>query len=319
MPHVAGNVPNARQNKQRSSSQNDNSGIPPIRTTVPGDEVKDLKALKDAMKAQASGLKNAAYDEEEGAQQVILKENAPANVVPTRVLATARRFHLSREHDSLGPSRQHGGIRKSAHRSKTLATFVEKGLARMDQHNQTMSSATPIDRIVEVQTSAGLGEATSQISGNAKDTNNVVTKQTLDQPFVKLSTNGTKTGQSIHTHPDTWDFDSEQLASELAAFAFELDPTGDSEPPKVVSDPMAADAIIEDEFIFETYIRLPHNAELQAELEQNYLGAKLGVLVIAKEDEELWEAYAESDDDDVWDEEDADSNGLSLLKMMSIN
>jgi len=35
-----------------------------------------------------------------------------------------------------------------------------------------------------------------------------------------------------------------------------------------------------------------------------------GILVIAEEDQELWEAYAE-DEDAEWDEEDADSNGKS--------
>ena len=70
-----------------------------------------------------------------------------------------------------------------------------------------------------------------------------------------------------------------------------------------------AETATEDEYVYETYIRLPHNAAIQREIEQNNLAANIGVLIIAEEDEELWEAYAESDSDNEWDEEDADSNG----------
>ena len=70
-----------------------------------------------------------------------------------------------------------------------------------------------------------------------------------------------------------------------------------------------AEIATEDEYVYETYIRLPHNAAIQREIEQNNLAANIGVLIIAEEDEELWEAYAESDSDNEWDEEDADSNG----------
>lgn len=280
-----------------------------------------MQALKAAMKAQINACKVLVDEVENAAQRQDLSEDkAPAIIIPNRVLATARRFHLSREHNILGPSKQHAGIRKSAHRSKMhLATFVEQGLARMDQQVETMSSAAPIDRIVEKRKSIGSDTVSSQFTRKREDSNKVVTKRTLNQPFVKLLANHAKTSQSIRTHPDTWDFDSEQLASELTAFAFELDPSGASEPPKVGLNTMIVDAIIEDEYIFETYIRLPHNADVQAELGQKDLAANIGVLVIAEDDEDLWGAYAESDDDKVWDEEDVDSNGSSLLNIRSIN
>lgn len=308
-------VSSVRQEKQRSASQNDDSGIPQIRTTLPGDEVKDMKALKAAIKSQVDSTGEVELLKDVDDHQPDLSERAAPSPTPTiRVPTNARRFHLSREHNVLGPLKQHGGIRKSAHHPKThLATFIEKGFVHKDKHTQNPSKAPPIDRIVEGKSSVSLAKPASDSTNAAEDRKESTTKRTFNQPFVKLSTNGAKTGHTINTHPDTWDFDSDQLASELAAFAFELDPIGDNEPLTVQSKPdlgaVVAKLTMEEEFVYETYIRLPHNADIQTEIERNNLTANFGILVIAEEDEDLWEAYADSDGENDWDEEDADSNG----------
>lgn len=310
VPRVPGDASSTRKEQQRSASQNDNLGIPQIRTTLPGEEVKDMRAIKDAMMIRTHDRGGLNHDEGDLPEQDPSQKSIPFPTIPIKVPSNVRRFQLSREHAILGPSKQHGGIRKSTQRSKThLATFIEKGLARMDQHAQVFTKSAPIDRILEPGKSAGSDAATFESNG-------ATTMRTLDRPFVKPSVNGVRTGHSIYAHPDTWDFDSDQLASELAAFAFELDPTGDNEPVKVpsksIASPDLTDVAIEDEFVYETYIRLPHNVDLQAKIEQHSLMTNIGVLVIPEEDEDLWEAYGESDDENEWDDEDADSNGRFL-------
>ena len=317
VPSLARDVSNTRQEKQRSASQDDNLDIPQIRTTLPGEEVKEMKALKAAIKSRAEDREKLHHKAEGCAQHSDpLHETTPFSTVPIKVPLNARRFQLSREHATVGPSKLYGGVRKPVHRSKAqLATFVEKGFARMDLHSRIPTKSIPIDRIVEVRTSDGSNTGASHSSGPVEDRQQTITRHTLERPFVKTCANEARKGRSINSHPDTWDFDSDQLASELAAFAFELDPTGDSEPVKVpfksVSSPITTD-MGDDEYVYETYIRIPHNADSQAEIDQHDMTAKIGVLVIAEEDEELWEAYGESDGENEWDEEDADSNGWCL-------
>jgi hypothetical protein len=307
VPRLAENFSRGRKEKQRSASQNDNSGIPQIRTTQPGDELKDMEALKAAMKLQAAGEGAVDLSKASSDHQLELSEGAvPSQTPAIKIPASARRFHLSRDQGFLAPSKLHAGVRKSLQRPKThLATFVEKALLLNGQHARISHKAAPVDRIVEAKT--------LDVSESSEAREQVVTKHVFDQPFVKPPTDIAKTGHSINSHPSTWDFDSDQLASELAALAFEIDPTVDDEPATLHSKSnfgaAKAGYASEDDYVYETYVRLPPNAALQIEIEQNQFTANIGVLVIAEEDEELWEAYAESDSENEWDEEDADSNG----------
>ena len=307
VPRLAENFSRGRKEKQRSASQNDNSEIPQIRTTQPGDELKDREALKAAMKLQAAGEGAVDLSKASSDHQLELSEGAvPSQTPAIKIPASARRFHLSRDQGFLAPSKLHAGVRKSLQRPKThLATFVEKALLLNGQHARISNKAAPVDRIVEAKT--------LDVSESSEAREQVVTKHVFDQPFVKPPTDIAKTGHSINSHPSTWDFDSDQLASELAALAFEIDPTVDDEPATLHSKSnfgaAKAGYASEDDYVYETYVRLPHNAALQIEIEQNQFTANIGVLVIAEEDEELWEAYAESDSENEWDEEDADSNG----------
>ncbi|XHG08176.1 hypothetical protein AWENTII_011289 [Aspergillus wentii] len=77
------------------------------------------------------------------------------------------------------------------------------------------------------------------------------------------------------------------------------------------------------EYVYDTYIRRPlENGQLTnplVELERDQAGwlrqhgidasrQDIGVIVITPEDEEYWENFAEDDDEEEWDSEDADSN-----------
>ena len=66
---------------------------------------------------------------------------------------------------------------------------------------------------------------------------------------------------------------------------------------------------VDDMYVYETYLRVP-----RSELAPNYDENKdsIGVLVIEEQDEELWQTFAEDDEDSGWDEEDGDSNGRSI-------
>lgn len=76
----------------------------------------------------------------------------------------------------------------------------------------------------------------------------------------------------------------------------------------------------EDDYVYDVYIRRPLSeseiltnplAELECEQQLQQLEAAsrgIGVIVITAEDEEYWEHFVE-DEEEVWDSEDADSNG----------
>lgn len=119
-----------------------------------------------------------------------------------------------------------------------------------------------------------------------------------------------RTGRSVYDDPLTWDLESDELADQLAAIAFEIDPsTGPPPPPAIDKVGNSADntAGIQD-FIFETYVRVHKDIDVDTEMID---ASNLGYLVIDEEDEALWEQYLkddDEDDDDSWDEEDQDSN-----------
>ena len=105
----------------------------------------------------------------------------------------------------------------------------------------------------------------------------------------------------------------------------------------------------EDDYVYDVYVRRPlTQAQAQAEsqsrlqppsqpqfqsrsLPTNFknplaelenqnalLSANVGVIVITQEDEIYWENFIEDEDDEEWDSEDADSNGMSPLFLLSV-
>jgi Transcription factor Iwr1 len=121
-----------------------------------------------------------------------------------------------------------------------------------------------------------------------------------------------KTGQSMHDHPSTWDYDSDQLAEELAAFALEISHNEKQAEQSSRSSETThvglknANMIADEDFIYDMFIRVPIG---HGKSEEQAL-SDVGVLVIDDEYQELWQTFAENDSDSEWDEEDPDSNGL---------
>lgn len=138
------------------------------------------------------------------------------------------------------------------------------------------------------------------------------------QSFVKAPKELVKTGNSIRDHPSTWNYDSDQLANELAAFALEISEAENSikggqqqrkAPARRSPEIADTDIEVDDIYVYETYLRV-HRSELVPNYDENK--DSIGVLVIEEQDQELWQTFAEDEEDSGWDEEDGDSNGRSI-------
>ena len=236
---------------------------------------------------------------------------------------TARRFHLSRHGLAPASSTHWSGIRKHKHHNRPhLATFVEKHVDRLSYGGVLFSNKmSAVDRLIDDADFSPQPLSVTHSSSLDQPRNGASTGVGLSpkaiQPFVKAPKELVKTGNSIRDHPSTWDYDSDQLANELAAFALEISEAENSikegqqqqqqkMPARRSPEIADSDMEVDDIYVYETYLRVP-----RSELAPNYDENKdsIGVLVIEEQDEELWQTFAEDDEDSGWDEEDGDSNG----------
>lgn len=259
------------------------SGIPSIKTSQPGDEVRDFQKYR-----AAKGLPPKIAD------------NLAANVD----LSQGRRFHLTRDLSIAVRSQQSAIVSKSKPSIRPhLPTFVERSKSSETRQLDTIDVKPPIDRLLRTDSSTQGQDELDQIL--AKDPN--VQRKTIPA-FAKPEVAELKTGRSIQDHPSTWDLDSDELANELNALALEMDPEAKAayvaESEHSV-DSMQVDSM--DDYVFETYIRMQQDAMTGVELNPT---VNFGILVIDEEDEDLWDQYLreEDEDDDDWDSEDEDSN-----------
>lgn len=257
-------------------ASHDANGIPIVMTTSPGEERRDFERYRCIQSAKFRSLQsNGSGDSRFKSISLLLKhQNKPP--------AETRTFHLTRELIAgLQPRSLVGTNRQSLLRPH-LPTFIER------THDATVT--------------AGLPASADTTTKNA-DTTPAIAEESRQ---VK----GKRVAQSVHADPSTWDLESDELANQLAAIAFELDPS--AKPPA----PLPADKVIKiadrttkiQEFVFETYVRMRTDLDMDTEMID---ANNLGYLVIGDEDEDLWEQYLKEEDDDQgdsWDEEDQDSN-----------
>lgn len=258
------------------------SGIPSIRTSQPGDEIKDFQRYR-ASKALPGG-------QDEFVSKIDLSQG--------------RKFHLTRDLSTkVRPGQTISISRPKSTIRPHLPTFVERNGSTEEQVSIRADIKPPVDRLLRTDSTAQGKDELDQIL--AKDPN--VQRKTI-QAFAQPRVAGLKTGRSIRDHPSTWDLDSDELADELNAFALELDPeakaafAAEAEP---AVDRMQVDS--GDDYVFETYIRMQQDSMTGIELSSM---GQFGVLVIDEEDEDLWDQYLREgdDDDEDWDSEDEDSN-----------
>ena len=160
-----------------------------------------------------------------------------------------------------------------------------------------------------------------------------------------------KTAQSIKESSSYWDYDSEVLAGQLQEVALQeiyaaSDASKDDEskpqlkvqpkPPKprrlaakqnadVSSDDDSVmnifDSEEDDNYVYDTYVRLvelpadgsPTSSKRNMDRLQSIDSSKIGIMIVAEEDQEEWESFAEGDQDSDkdWNSEEEDENGSS--------
>ncbi|KIV89166.1 hypothetical protein PV10_08757 [Exophiala mesophila] len=294
------------------------SGIPTVRWTSPGDDVRDMARLKASMKERAALPENG-----DGGKRPVAGSSAPsgsmtsAKVVsppPAEQAAQHRRFHLARHLfstssalHSAAPRTQNSSIRPP------IATFIERQIP----NSVSGTNGTAVDRVVHVPQEDP--QVSSPLESQPPDLNTLqVSKRSALNTFVTARKPSERTGTSIRDNPNTWDHDSDQLANELAALAMELDPEMAALQPPMPAiksesettnsrDHNRMDLDGDDDYVFETYIRVLQTEDGIAMDLPDLAEANFGVLVIDQEDEELWNKYVDSDQEDDWDEEDSNA------------
>lgn len=314
------------QGRVRSTSS---QGAPVVQASSPGAEFRDALQRRAAraqfLQQQKRDLSSQASEE----PALVSDDQSPdtdAGFAKAKLPVAARRFHLSRNNLVPTLSKHSGGIRKHKHNDRAhLATFVEKQVDRFgDGELQSSNQPSAIDRLIHEgftphAVSVRHGASVDQLANNGSAAVEHPPQQV--QPFVKAPPKREKTGHSIRDHPSTWDYDSDQLANELAAFALEISEEGNSAKvgkqhlnPPACRTPEIADTNmdVDDVYVYETYLRV-HRSELSPDYDGKT--NSIGMLVIEEQDEELWQTFAEDEEDSEWDEEDGDSNGMSMASL----
>lgn len=325
-------IPTTDDGKQRAIWDRHDDGIPPIRATKPGDELKSTTRHKTEEKAtvieeqiadpgkttDVAVAPSEAEAESVASSSLEAKTALPASLIsnistPTKSMINDRRrrlFHLSHTVASsvlkpINPS----PIKKTKNYIRPpLPTFEERHTPRFSSGSPLIHKNLPVDKII------ALAQTKDSSAVNSIDKHDQIpdaeSPRIRVESFLKPRAPAVKLGQTTKDHPSTWDLQSDQLADELAAWAFEVDPVETKSPSPPVSsqqdEVMDVDKV--DEYVYETYLRVRQDGENPVALATKNPD-EIGVLVIESDDEELWETYMASDDDTDWDEEDADSNG----------
>jgi hypothetical protein len=275
----------------RAAGSRASSGKPVVRATSPGAEIRDEAERRSAQKALRDRYVPAADAAKRNVSSLTDRQKATTEdgfTQSTRPIAPLRQFHLYHGHKHSHSNHLSGIQKRKTTRRNYLATFVERSKP------STQVSELP-GTVNEDSTRKNHG------GGNA-----------VEQSVNPSMSRTEKTGQSMHDHPSTWDYDSDQLAEELAAFALEISHNEKQDEQSSRSSETThvglknANMIPDEDFIYDMFIRVPIG---HGKSEEQAL-SDLGVLVIDDEYQELWQTFAESDSDSEWDEEDPDSNGL---------
>lgn len=302
------------------SSGSNHGSIPEIRTTKPGDEIKDFEKYKAAQDAKLKPVPPSNTFVTTISPKPI--QSIKTQLISPSALAQARQFHLTRDLSTTLRPQSSGGIRKSKTLRPHLPTFIER-LEKVTKQQNSIYAEPPVDRIIKSINQSDQEEELHKIlasNGNVSKTN--------VQTFQKPKSNIPRTGRSIRDDPATWDLRSDQLADELLALALDMDPTAKEAYNEEVSlnsrdttmNTRDLQAYLDqpDDYVFETYVRVQPTALQDVGCLPNSI--TFGYLVIDESEEDLWEQYLreEDEDSDDWDGEDEDSNGIFWLSVSTI-
>ena len=266
-----------------------------------------------------------------------------------------RRFHLTENVSaSLAPhSPSTNGVQKNKRQRKgDLAVFVEKA-TRNHSDVKAQRALESIGRQVKAQAD----DTKAEIEYNSPRKRPITTAaenarkaSTQDKMVRRDMQNGiTKTGQSIDTPSNQWDYSSEELAEQLHAFSLEQTaiqeirtphelgrtnlkhrpkPPKPRQPVAQTSDIVKCDPLIFDndeghkhvdaDCLYDTYVRTtwsPVDESPQTGVLLDPLlgvsASRIGVLVIEEAEQALWDSFGmvEAESDPEWNSEEDDENG----------
>ncbi|KAH0843842.1 hypothetical protein FOPE_08841 [Fonsecaea pedrosoi] len=292
-------------------------GIPPIRLSSPSDLKKDPKESRESPAEEDVATQEDCGKASENNAEDPGSSSAPPNTpAPSQALQQTRRFHLTRHLSSVLSPSVSGGIRKPKNFIRPpLATFVERHAPIFSHEQNPLYRQKPVDKVLEIQRDDGVGVSESDRVTEPTLEALKTSRRSTTSTFVQAGSRTARNGTSIRDHPSTWDLESDQLADELAALAMELDPDVQqvaevvlpSPPPLKPQDIMMTSRDREEEYVYETYVRVEYDAQVHGPDTTTSLNSNYGILVIDEEDEDLWQKYIDSDDDTDWDEEDSNA------------
>ncbi|KIX95765.1 uncharacterized protein Z520_08473 [Fonsecaea multimorphosa CBS 102226] len=291
-------------------------GVPPIRLTSPTVVKREPGVSQTSLTAKADTAHEDKSKAPDNASEESGSRSAPTTPTTRQALQQARRFHLTRHLSSVLSPSASGGIRKPKNFIRPpLATFIERHGPVFSHEQNPLYRDKPIDKVLDIQQDNGGG--TTESGGVTEPTLEALkaSRRSLTSTFVQTGSKTIRNGTSIRDHPSTWDFESDQLADELAALAMELDPDVQESTEAVlptVSPSKPQDVVMdshdrEDDYVYETYVRVEYDAQLHGPGDAAGLHSNYGILVIDEADVDLWQKYIDSDDDTDWDEEDSNA------------
>lgn len=359
------------------------SGVPMVRATSPGAEIREEKRLAAARKEKDEKLKRALHSSpapesvasESPAPSGSGRGSSPVSVASsggkTAATSSLRRFQISRSrnlHKSVdgGIQKRRGAGGEGA--SDGVAVLVEK-LKRKPHSRQASMVADRLALQADEQTreEPPARPRKRPVVNQAEKKWREERKNSISAAKQHISQVMDKGAQA--QHQSSWEDESERLAHGFEQIALELDgdkmetaptpaaapgqaprhPTSLSKPPlkyqprtpnkprlekpaqpqpQPPAEHEGEDGDDDGDYVYDVYIRRPlpekalSNPLVDLETDQDGFfrhngidstRQDIGVIVITQEDEGYWENFVEDDDDEeLWDGEDADSNGMSF-------
>ena len=338
---------------QRTSSGYSLPQVPTVRASLPGEEDQ----IKQHTRSTARAVQNVP-DPSSLAQQI--PESGDTLSASSTPAVEPRRFHLTKSASSLSLRHQTPSSAIQKHkkgRRNDLAVFVEKskdksrpktprGNSAVTSQRQFRKPGDSMPPSAAVQPEEDKPRKRPNVSAaerkwraeNSGD--HTLTRAPKEVPA--------RTGRTIHDPPNTWDYNSIELAEQLHQIALQESgcTNGTSvaagsvlsspnakikpkaPPPRYherqpqthvdVADETKAEHDVEDDrdYVYDTYVRqvapsgkvVPTSSTEHSEALDS--GETAGILVINKEDQEVWESYGVDDDSDKdWNSEEEDENG----------
>lgn len=291
----------------RAVSSNVTRTVPVVQATEPGaefeDETRRLAPPKPGVKENTHDGVQKLQEHNTGAPPFEAREPMP-DVEP-------RRFHLTKplsRSSAYNGQLRHEYAANPSQPSK-LALFVERQAEKEqdvneEQHTEGTTGSMP-DTEMEIigvtprkkRPKANAAEKRFQESQKKVQSEIDARKATMpESPLPEEADNGNSYGEP-----------SKRAQRILLDMAREDQGLSDMSQLKKALEDNGMEIDGEADYVYETYIRVPRSELLKF----NDIAGQVrsfGILVIEEEDQQLWETYAEAEEDE-WDDEDEDSNG----------